>query len=95
MDGTRHSPDSAAQPALECDALKGGWFATLLVDSWLEDDAHETPVHFAADVLGLDFELARRMTIALTGTPTSGVVVKAAAARREGFTVPATVDRAV
>jgi hypothetical protein len=57
-------------------ALRDGWFATLRVDDWLEDDEHETPINFAAGVLGLDYEPARRITIALTGAPRSGVVVK-------------------
>jgi len=57
-------------------ALRDGWFATLRVEDWLEDDEHETPINFAAGVLGLDYEPARRITIALTGAPRSGVVVK-------------------
>lgn len=57
-------------------ALRDGWFATLRVDDWLEDDEHETPINFAAGVLGLDYEPARRITVALTGAPRSGVVVK-------------------
>jgi hypothetical protein len=56
--------------------LRDGWFATLLVDDWLEDDEHETPILVAAGVLGLDHEPARRITMALTGAPRSGVVVK-------------------
>jgi hypothetical protein len=56
--------------------LRDGWFATLLVDHWLEDDEHETPLLFAAGVLGLDYEPARRITMALSGAPTSGVVVR-------------------
>jgi hypothetical protein len=56
--------------------LKDGWFATLLVDSWLEDDEHETPVNFVGGILGLDYEPARRITIALTGRPASGVAVR-------------------
>jgi hypothetical protein len=56
--------------------LGDGWFATLLVDDWLEDDEHETPILVAAGVLGLDHEPARRITMAFTGAPRSGVVVK-------------------
>jgi hypothetical protein len=56
--------------------LGDDWFATLLVDDWLEDDEHETPILVAAGVLGLDYEPARRITMALTGAPRSGVVVK-------------------
>jgi hypothetical protein len=56
--------------------LRDGWFATLLVEDWLEDDEHETPILVAAGVLGLDHEPARRITMALTGAPRSGVVVK-------------------
>lgn len=56
--------------------LGDGWFATLLVDDWFEDDEHETPILVAAGVLGLDYKPARRITMALTGTPRSGVVVK-------------------
>jgi hypothetical protein len=56
--------------------LRDNWLATLLVDERLEDDEHERPILFAVGVLGLDYEPARRITMALTGAPRSGVVVK-------------------
>lgn len=69
-------PLSLAHRRVSAIRLGDGWFATLLVDDWFEDDEHETPILVAAGVLGLDYEPARRITMALTGTPRSGVVVK-------------------
>jgi hypothetical protein len=68
-------PISLPHRRVSATPLRDGWFATLLVDDWLEDDEHETPVLVAAGVLGLDYEPARRITTALTGSPRSGVVV--------------------
>lgn len=69
-------PISLPHRRVNATPLRDGWFATLLVDDWLEDDEQETPDLIAAGVLGLDYEPARRITTALTGSPRSGVVVK-------------------
>lgn len=69
-------PIGLPQRRVNATPLRDGWFATLLVDDWLEDDEHETPVLVVAGVLGLDCEPARRITTALIGSPRSGVVVK-------------------
>jgi hypothetical protein len=56
--------------------LRDDFSATLLVETWLEDVELDAPTLYAVAVLGLDYEPARRITTALTGTPTSGVVLK-------------------
>ncbi len=57
--------------------LRDEFSATLLVETWLEDIEQDVPTLCAVGVLGLDYEPARRITTALTGSPTSGVVLKA------------------
>lgn len=63
--------------------LRDDFSATLDITSWLEDIAswlegieNDVPTLCAVGVLGLDYEPARRITTALTGSPTCGVVLK-------------------